>query len=432
MSDTTINLRFLLRQHQLDAFNNETRFETRVWHRRAGKTFYSIGRKLARAMLTERKDYQAFYLAPTRVQAKNIAWAYLTRWVRAMEVEPNESELKVILPNGAKIQILGAEQYDSLRGLWIDDASLDESALIPSAAWTQVISPALADRKGRATFMGTPMGRMNLLYDMWEEGGVDDPEWSRSRLTYMDTNCLDPKEVARMRRTMTEAEFNQELMCSWDAAMPGSYWGKEMSRADEEGRITEVRYRSGLPVYVALDLGISQGAMPVVYFQLVGTEIHFLEHETFEGTSIPDLVKHWHTKPWPIKEVILPHDRKVRELGTGKTREEVFTECGCTIRPAPELGVDEGIAQVTHMLPHCWWNRDTTKPMREAMVAFRSEYDEVRRIHRLTPVHDWAKHIADAVRYAVIGRPSAIIQSHKLAPRVPTGRDSNRYGGLVV
>lgn len=427
-----IELRLLLRKHQLEAYRAETRFETRVWHRRCGKTFYTMARKLARALSTNRTDWQAFYIAPTRVQAKNIAWAYLTRWVRPLGVEPNESELKVTLPNGAKLQLLGGEQYDSLRGLYIDDATLDEAALIPSAAWTQVISPALADRKGRATFMGTPQGRMNLLFDMWEEAGTEDPEWSRSMLTYRDTGVLDAKEIARMRRTMTEAEFRQELECSWDAALPGSYWGKEMAEADAGGRVTVVRHEKSLPTYVALDLGISQGSMPCIYFQIVGTEMHILDCEVFEGTSIPDLVTHWRTKPYPLAEVILPHDRKVRELGTGKTREEVFRECGCTVRAVPDLGLDEGISQVALMLPHMWFNRDTTKHLREAMSAYRSEYDEVKRIHKLTPTHDWSSHIADAIRYAVTGRPgAAVIIQPKTEMRLQS-RSHGRYGGLVV
>lgn len=407
-----LDLKYKLRPHQLNSYRSETRFESRVWHRRAGKTFYTMGRQLARALQAPRNDWQAAYIAPTRVQAKRIAWGYLTRWVRAMDISPNESELRVKLHNGAQLQLLGGEQYNDLRGNFFDDVCLDEAALIPSAAWTQVISPALADRKGRATFSGTPNGRMNLLYDMHEECGemelAGDPEYSRSVLTYRDTTgCLDPKEVERMRRTMTEAEFNQELLCSWDAAMPGSYWGKAMSQADADGRITSVNRDAQLPVYVALDLGISQGAMPCIYFQLAGTEIRIIDAETFEGTSIPDLVAHWRKKPFPIDGVLLPHDRKVRELGTGKTREETFRSLGCTIHAVPDVGLDEGISQVERAIPNMWFDRERTRALREALTAYRSEYDEVKRIHRLTPIHDWASHQADAMRYLVVGRPSS-------------------------
>lgn len=421
---TRVEFRF--RPHQRAAYEAETRFECRVWHRRAGKTFYTVARKLGRALEARRNDHRAYYLAPTRVQAKRIAWDYLRRWARSLEAQVNESELRVDLANGARIQLLGAEQYDDLRGLYADDLTLDEAALIPSAAWTQVLSPMLADRMGRATFTGTPKGRMNLLYEIWEEAGVAmdqrDPEWSRSRLRHDETEILAASEIARMRRTMTEAEFRQELECSWDAALRGSYFGAELAAADEAGRITSVKYDARYPVIAALDLGM-RDAMPVIYAQEAGSELRIIDHDTFEGTSIPDLVDHWHRKPWRIQTVILPHDAKVRELGTGLTREEIFIRRGCKTRLCPDVGRDEGISQVVHALRNCWFDREATKALREALSAYRSEYDEVNRIHRLTPLHDWSSHHADAMRYLVVGRGIS---------STAWGDNSAAYRGLVT
>jgi phage terminase large subunit len=404
-----------------------------VWHRRAGKTFYTVSRMLGRALQAKRNDHRGYYLAPTRVQAKSIAWDYLKRWVIPMGVQPNESELRADLPNGARLQLLGAEQYDSLRGLYTDDLTLDETALIPSVAWSQVLSPMLADRHGRATFTGTPKGRMNLLYELWEYAGGDDPEWSRSLLSYDQTGILDPAEVARMRRTMTEAEFAQELECSWDAALRGSYYGRELSRADAEGRVTSVKHDNRYPVIAALDLGM-RDAMPVIYAQVAGTELRIIGHETFIGTNIPDLVDHWHARPWRLQEIILPHDAKVRELGTGKTREDIFIERGCKVRLCPDVGRDEGIAQVAHALRNTWFDRDETRSLREALAAYRSDYDEVRQVHRLTPVHDWSSHHADAMRYLVVGLPGqAFGRREEIRDGMPRrAARVQRRGGLVV
>jgi phage terminase large subunit len=426
MARHRVQVQFKFRPHQLAAYERETRFECRVWHRRAGKTFYTVARQLGRALATSRNDHRAYYLAPTRVQAKRIAWDYLRRWALAIEAKANESELRVDLANGSRIQLLGAEQYDDLRGLYADDITLDEAALIPSAAWSQVLSPMLADRQGRATFTGTPKGRMNLLYEIWEQAGLavqeGDAEWGRSRLSYQDTGILLPGEVARMRRTMTEAEFRQELECSWDAALRGSYFGAELARADEEGRITSVKYDARYPVIAALDLGM-RDAMPVIYAQEAGSELRLIGHETFEGTSLPDLVDHWHRKPWRIETVIVPHDIKVRELGTGMTREEILIRRGCRVRVAPNIGRDEGISQVVHALRNIWFDREATRALREALGAYRSEYDEVRQVHRLTPVHDWSSHHADAMRYLVVGRGIS---------STSWGDNSRAYRGLVT
>lgn len=397
-------VQFLLRPHQMAAYQSETRFEVRVWHRRAGKTFFTIGRQLARALQTNRNDHRGYYLAPTRVQAKRIAWDYLRRWVKPLGFEVNESELRVDMPNGSRLQLLGAEQYDDLRGLYADDLALDETADIPSAAWTTVLSPMLADRHGRATFGGTPKGTQNLFYTMWQEAACGDPEWSRSLLTYQDTGILDPKEVERMRRTMSDAEFNQELMCSWTAALRGAYYAGQMEAADQQGRITSVAHDRTLPVTVAVDLGWSDG-MACTYWQEAGTEHRMIDADEFHGVSIPDLVQRWRDKPYPIDLVILPHDAKVHELGSGKTRQEVFHSMGCKTAMAPRTGsIHEDIDQVRRMLEHTWFDRERTQYAREALVSYRSTFDEVQGVHSTKPLHSWASHMADSIRYYATGR----------------------------
>lgn len=409
-------LTLLLRPHQLAAYRSETRFEVRVWHRRAGKTFYTIGRMLTRALQTNRRDWRAYYLCPTRVQAKAIAWDYLKKWVsRIPGVEINESELRVDLPNGARIQLLGAESYDSLRGRYADDITLDETAHIPSTAWTQVLSPMLTDRKGRATFIGTPNGRMNLFYDLWEYAGGSDPDWSRSLLTYQDTNVLDLDEIRRQRSLMREEEFEQEFNCSWDAALRGAYYSKEMARADRDGRITTVAFDRTLPVVMAVDLGWSDG-MACTAWQVAGTQHRAIWANEYHFTSIPEVVEHWRTLPFPITEAILPHDARVHDLGTGATRQEVFHSMGVTTSIAPKMGVHEGIEQVRQLLEHAWFDREATQYMREAIAAYRSTFDEVKGVHSVKPLHNWACHMADSVRYYATGRPSARI-STIAAPR---------------
>lgn len=371
---------------------------------RAGKTFYVIAKMLVRALQTKRKDWRGFYIAPTFKQAKSISWDYLKKFCAPIPgTTINESELRIDLPNGARLQLLGSENADSLRGRYADDLVLDETAQIPSSAWTTVLSPMLADRKGRATFIGTPQGRMSLFYDLYEYAQGEDPDWSASLLTYKDTNILDPDEIKRLRRTLREEEFEQELCCSWDAAIRGSYYGKLMAEADRQGRVTTIDYDHSLPVTAAVDLGWSD-AMVVVFFQHSGTQHRCIACHTYEQTSIADMVQHWRSLPFPIDWAILPADAKVHELGTGVTRQQTFHQLGVKTRICPNLRIHEGINQVRDLLPHTWFDRDSTKTLREALVGYRSEFDEVKGVHRLTPVHSWESHYADAMRYYAIGR----------------------------
>jgi hypothetical protein len=405
MPRTTVDVRLNLRPHQLAAHRTEQRFQVNVWHRRAGKTFYSVGKKLVRALQSTRNDYRAFYIAPTFKQAKAVSWDYLKRFAGPIPgTSVNEAELRIDLPGGSRIQLLGAEQFDALRGRYADDLTIDETAMIPTSAWNTVLSPMLADRKGRATFIGTPMGRMNLFFDLYEYASGDDDEWGSSLLTYRDTGVLDSREIDRLRRTMRPEEFAQEMECSWNAAIRGAYYAREMSAAEAEGRVTTVRYDRTLPVTAAVDLGWSD-AMVVVFHQQAGTEHRILMARAYEQTSIPDMIRDWRTLPFPIDTVVLPHDAKVRELGTGKSRQETFHSLGCSTVLCPSQSIHEGISAVRDFLPNAWFDREGCKTLIEAMLAYRSEFDEVKNVHRLTPVHDWSSHWADAFRYLALGRP---------------------------
>lgn len=401
---TTVTLQINFRPHQQRAWENDTRFMVRVWHRRAGKTFYSVLAQVIRCIQSDKDDHRAFYIAPTFKQAKAIAWDMARGFLRGVPgITFNESELRIDFPNGARLQLLGAEQYDSLRGRYADDIVVDETALVPGVAWTQVMSPMLADRQGRCTFIGTPAGRMNLLYELYTYATTSgDPEWSADVLTYKDTNVLDTREVERMRRQMRHEEFEQELMCSWDAALRGAYYLQEMKKVDESGRITSIAYDSALPVTVALDLGWSDETV-AVFHQSVGNEHRIIKCQAYTQTAIPDIIRHWHTLPFNIDQVLLPHDAKVHELSTGTTREEVFLNHGCNVQIVSKLDIHEGIDQVRRALPHTWFDQDGTRTLIEALRAYRSEYDEVKNVHSTRPVHNWASHYADAVRYLFTG-----------------------------
>ncbi|MGB0662124.1 MAG: terminase large subunit domain-containing protein [Mangrovicoccus sp.] len=400
------------REHQTAARLAEKRFNVQVWHRRAGKSFFNICRMIARALISGVDDWQAGYLAPTRTQASQIASPYFLRFCEGFGAEYNKSEMCLRIPSVGLIRLYSGENYERMRGLYFDDVVIDEAAQVPSTALSEVISPAVADRLGGITIAGTPKGRRNMLYEQLQYAQTSgDPDWSASVLGWQDTGALDPKEVERMRRSMREEEFAQELECSFDGSLRGAYYGKDMDAAHASGRVTVVKYKIGLPVYCALDLGWSD-AMVAIFFQRVGTETHILACETYHETSIPDMVMAWRKLPWPVDLVILPHDARVRELGTGKSRQQTFREAGLKTAICPSRSVHEGIEAVRQLLPHCWFDAERTVLLRDALSAYRSKYDEVLRVSSVTPIHDWSSHYADAMRYLAVGYPARTGQAN--------------------
>ncbi len=406
MADVNVHIDF--RPEQLAIYENRKRFDVRVLHRRSGKTFLAIAELVLDALTTSRKDWRGHYIAPTFTAAKRIAWDYLKEFTRDLPgIRFNEQELRCDMSNGSRIQLLGAETYNSLRGAYSDAAVLDEAQLIPSAAWSTVIRPMLADRQGRAVLMGTPQGRFNLLHEQYEYAkNSGDPDWGATLLKVTDTNILLPNEVSAMKREMSDAEFEQELMCSFSAAIRGAYFANEMAKADAENRITEVRYDANALVYAAVDLGWSD--LTVVHFiQPVGTEHHFLLTKAYAETKISDMVHDWKSLPFPIEQVVLPHDARQHELTSGTTRQETFDSLGCETVIAPRVkSKHEGVEQTRALLSNSWFDRTGCKTTIEALLAYRADYDEVKRVVKMTPVHDWSSHYCDAVQTYATGRPS--------------------------
>jgi hypothetical protein len=416
-----INLHIDLRPEQRRLFDERERFAVRVCHRRFGKTFQAVAELLIGALSTYVKDWRGYYVGPSYKQTKRLAWDYLKSFVVAVPgTQINEQELRVDFPNGSRIQLLGAETYDSLRGMYADDVVLDECQLIPSVAYSQVIRPMLADRLGRMTVQGTPAGRHNLLFDLLTYAQKGDPGWSYHVMPVTQTDIINKDELRAMQREMPEAEYQQEMHCSFNAAIVGAYFAKEMQRASDQGRISKVKYDSAAKLYAALDLGWSD-LMVVNFIQPVGTEHHFIKTVAYAETKIADMVNDWKNHvPTSVDTVILPHDATQHNLETGRSREDVFKAMGLDTVVTPRVGdKHEGIAATRDLLGHCWFDAEGCQTLVEALFSYRAEYDDTKRVMKMRPVHDWSSHYADAVQTYALGRPSNDYMNWADYPSVP-------------
>lgn len=202
------------------------RFVVAVAHRRFGKTECAIECLTAGACAELKPHGMYGYIAPYLKQAKAIAWRKLKRRVSALfgtnwreaGVTKNEAELWVQFPNGARIQLFGADNADAMRGLYFDGIVIDEIADMKSDTWNGVIRPALADRLGWALFIGTPKG-LNQFYKFYNRG-LKDPYWKSLMFSATTTKLpwLPPSEIKALQDDMTEAMFRQEMLCDFQAS----------------------------------------------------------------------------------------------------------------------------------------------------------------------------------------------------------------------
>ena len=384
------------RPEQRIEHNAHKRFNVLVAHRRWGKTVYAINELMKNVIPCRHKNPRGAYFAPLYKQAKNIAWDYLKEFSRGIPgVTFNEAELRADYPNGARIMLYGSDNPDAIRGIYLDYCVLDEVAQMPARLFTEIIRPALADRQGGCLMIGTPQGR-NQFYNYYEMAGGK-PDWHRAMHPASTSGVLPKKELDAARELMSGREYEQEFELSWSAAIRGAFYGAEMSKASQDGRIGLVPYDKAHRVITAWDLGI-RDKTAVWFIQACGNRYHAIDYEDYENVGLPDIIKHISTKPYTYVQHIAPPDIKVRELGSGQTRKHIARQLGVNFTHLKSIpSVEDGIEAVRSMLGRFWFDQEHCQDGIEALIQYRNELDDKKGLFK--PRHDWTSHAADAMRY---------------------------------
>ncbi len=372
-----------------------------VCHRRFGKTVWAINHILRAALMCEKNNPRLAYMAPTYRQAKNVAWDYIKEYAGKIPgVRFHETELRCDLPTGARISLLGAENPDSLRGIYLDGCVMDEVADMPENVFPEVLRPALSDRKGFCIFLGTPKGH-NAFYEKYEEAVAND-DWLAAVYKASETGILDQEELDAAKVMMSRDQYAQEFECSWNANVPGAVYGKELEEAQADGRVTNVPYNPASKVNTFWDLGIGDSTS-IWFTQNVGRAVHVIDYYEARGEGLPHYCKVLASKNYLYGEHNAPHDIEVRELGTGKSRREIAWDLGLNFRVVPKLPIEDGIHAAQMLIPRLYFDREKCKYGLECLRQYHRAYNERTRSFRATPVHDYSSHAADAFRYLAVG-----------------------------
>lgn len=385
-----------LPRHQFKGFHDRAeRFSCIVAHRRAGKTVACVNDLVRGCYECGNPNPRLAYIAPLYKQAKDVAWTYLKEYTSPIPGRVvNESELRVDFPNGGRVRLYGADNPDALRGIYLDGCILDEYADMNPRLWGEVVRPALSDRKGWCVFIGTPKGR-NEFWRIWERAR-NDQGWFALMLRASETGIVDAEELALAARDMTPEQYAQEYECSFEAAIVGAYWGKDVAEAERAGRITGVPVDPALPVHTVWDLGIGDNTA-IWFWQAVGSEIHVVDFYENSGEGLAHYAEVLERRGYKYGDDWVPHDARARELGTGRTRVEVLKQLRRMPRLVPDHRVEDGINAVRVLFPNIWIDQRCEGI--EALRQYRAEYDDKMATFRDRPLHDWTSHAADAFRY---------------------------------
>jgi len=389
------------REHQLRVHQllEGKRFAVVVAHRRFGKTVAALNHIIRESLLNQKEAPRYAYIAPTYGQAKRVAWDYLVKYAEPLGGTTNISELRVDFW-GRRIQLYGSDNPDSLRGQYFDGVIIDEVGDQNPKIWTDIVRPALTDRKGWCLFIGTPKGHNHFkeLRDRAEK----EEGWGLLEFKASETGVVDEVELKAACNEMGEDKYRQEFECSFDAAVEGSYYGQILNELEDKKHMQEIPREELSRTFTAWDLGMGDSTS-IWVAQLVGTEVRLLDYYENHGVGLDHYVKWIKDNDYLKAGHILPHDVRVRELGTGKSRMEMLEEAGLEVKISPRMGLDDGIQAVRRLLPRCWFNVPKVQTGLNCLRNYRRDYDEKRKIFYERPLHDWSSHGSDSFRYLALG-----------------------------
>jgi hypothetical protein len=395
-----VKLKYRARDWAKEFHLNMKRYNVLVNHRRSGKTVASLMQLLMSAVKTPNGRFA--YIAPYYKQSKNVSWDILKSITKDIPgAKLNISELKVDFHNGARIQLLGADNPDSLRGIKLHGVVFDEYSQQPASIFTEVVRPMLTDTKGYAIWIGTPQG-MNDFFRLYDTH-KNDEEWYVRLLRASESNIIEPEELEDAKKTMSEDEYNQEFECSFTAAIKGAYYAKELHKCRAEGRVTKVPYQPDTPVYTFWDLGMSDSTT-IVFAQFANQEIHIIDCYSNNGYGLEHYAKICKQKNYIYHSHYFPFDIKVKELGTGKSRYEIVKELfgDEKIEVCKQIGLKDGIDAVRNIFNRCWFDEKNTEKLVDALSQYTQEWDDKKGMFKPKPLHNWASHFADSFRYLAV------------------------------
>lgn len=359
--------------------------------------------------------------------------------------------------NGSTWQVAGSDNYNSLVGSTPAGVVFSEWALAnPSAR--AYLRPIFAENNGWQMYITTPRGK-NHAYKTYT-AGLTDSETFTQKLTAVDTGAISIERLAKEKQAYIDewgqdqgtALFEQEYMCSFDAAVLGAYWGAEFRALENRGGVTFVPHDPNYKVHTAWDLGYSDDT-GIWWYQVIAGEVRILEYYGTNGKDMQHYIEQIKGRKiindeWKIRrnvdieygEIILelrhrtkydygmfwfPHDARAKTLASnGRSIQETAWNAFGTgnVRIVPSISVQDGIQAVRAMLPRAYFDRDKAGDAVELVKLYQREWDDDKKMFRDQPRHDFTSHAADSLRMLAIAWQEEYKAKEPEQPRYPQDR----------
>ena len=302
------------------------RFRVVVAGRRFGKTHLSIRELCYHA---KSPNQEVWYVAPTYRQAKQIVWRKLKHRLQDLNwaKKVNESELTILLKNGSVISLKGADNADSLRGVGLDFMVMDEFADVDETAWTEVLRPTLADKEGKALFIGTPKGIGNWAHDLYTMPAEQPSVWASYQYTTLDGGQVKQEEIEAAKRDLDERTFRQEFMATFETYSGRIYYAFDRKTHCEPPKQIDLSI-----IYIGMDFNIDP--MSAVISVRQGDSLYVIDEIRMFSSNTTEIVEEIKTRYKNSKTFVYPDPaaRQRKTSAAGSTDLTILANAGFVVK----------------------------------------------------------------------------------------------------
>lgn len=392
-----------------------------IWHRRSGKDEVALHWA---AIAAFERPATYWHMLPEAAQGRRAIWEAVNphsgkrrideAFPHALRETTRENEMMIRFKSGSALHIVGSDNFNRLVGSPPAGVVFSEWALADPAAWG-FLRPILAENNGWALFITTPRGNNHAKTML--DAAKNDPGWFTEVLPATETDVFTPEQLALEKREYMAqfgrdqglALFEQEYLCSFEAAVLGAFYAEELRLAREEKRIGNVPIDRVVPVHTSWDLGFTD-ATAIWFIQVVGREVRLVDYHEESGAGLDHYARVLDEKRdehgWRYGSGALhwfPHDVEVNELATGVSRAATLRTLGIEPTVVPAANLLDGINATRRLLARAWIDEGRCRRGLSALQAYRREWDDAARTFKPKPLHDWSSHGADALRTFAMG-----------------------------
>ena len=363
--------------------------------------------QFARALIVEaaRKPTRVLCARETQKSIQESVHRLLADQIAAMGLDGyfQVQESRIFAPNGSEFVFAGVRQqgvqgiksFEGVDICWVEEAQVvtDRSweILIPtirkpgSEIWI-TLNPDLEDDPTYKRFIANPPDDSIVMRVNWNDNPWF-PETLRAEMEQLKARDYRAYENVWLGECRTLAE--------------GAILGKELDKAETDGRIGSFAYDPNHPVFVAFDIGVADPTC-VWYGQKIGGRWRFIDYDQGTDDGLPYWARLWKAKPYDIRGYFCPHDGKQREWGTGLTPKMQAANFGIMFEDVPSLSVDDRIYSARAFVANCEFDREKCAEGLRGIRSWKWDFNARLNERKNKPLHDWASHPGDAFSYFAI------------------------------